>query len=137
MKKLFVLLFLLAGVANTFAQEAKSTAPKVNGPVLTFEKSSHDFGDIYQGDNVEHVFKFTNTGNEPLIISNIQVTCGCTAPSWPKNPIPPGGKGEIKIGFNSAGKMGRQNKTVTVVSNAVNEDNLISFVTNILAKNPQ
>ncbi|MBL7845221.1 MAG: DUF1573 domain-containing protein [Cyclobacteriaceae bacterium] len=137
MKKPLVLLFLVALVANTLAQDTKSAAAKVNGAVITFEKSTHDFGDIYQGDNVEHVYKFTNTGNEPLIISNIQVTCGCTAPSWPKNPIPPGGKGEIKIGFNSAGKMGRQNKTVTVVSNAVNEDNLISFVTNILAKNPQ
>jgi len=137
MKKSLVLLFWVALAANVFAQETKTPATKVNGPVLAFEKNSHDFGDIYQGDNVEHVFKFTNTGNEPLIISNIQVTCGCTAPSWPKNPIPPGGKGEIKIGFNSAGKMGRQNKTVTVVSNAVNEDNLISFVTNILAKNPQ
>jgi hypothetical protein len=137
MRKPFVLLFLVVFAVTAIAQEAKSTAAKVTGPVLTFEKSTHDFGDIYQGDNVEHVFKFTNTGNEPLIISNIQVTCGCTAPSWPKNPIPPGGKGEIKIGFNSAGKMGRQNKTVTVVSNAVNEDNLISFVTNILAKNPQ
>ena len=137
MKKSLVLLLWVALAANVFAQETKAPAAKVNGPVLAFEKNTHDFGDIYQGDNVEHVFKFTNTGNEPLIISNIQVTCGCTAPSWPKNPIPPGGKGEIKIGFNSAGKMGRQNKTVTVVSNAVNEDNLISFVTNILAKNPQ
>lgn len=137
MKKPFVLLILVVLVANAWAQETKPATVNVNGAVLTFEKSTHDFGDIYQGDNVEHVYKFTNTGNEPLIISNIQVTCGCTAPSWPKNPIPPGGKGEIKIRFNSTGKMGRQNKTVTVVSNAVNEDNLISFVTNILAKNPQ
>ncbi|MBX2945713.1 MAG: DUF1573 domain-containing protein [Cyclobacteriaceae bacterium] len=136
MKKFFVFLLMVALASGTYAQDKQATTSKTNGPVLTFEKNTHDFGDIFQGDQVEHVFKFTNTGNEPLIISNIQVTCGCTAPSWPKNPIPPGGKGEIKIGFNSTGKMGRQNKTVTVVSNAVNDDNLISFVTNILAKNP-
>lgn len=136
MKKFFVLLLMVALASGAYAQDKQAATSKTNGPVLTFEKNTHDFGDIFQGDQVEHVFKFTNTGNEPLIISNIQVTCGCTAPSWPKNPIPPGGKGEIKIGFNSTGKMGRQNKTVTVVSNAVNDDNLISFVTNILAKNP-
>jgi hypothetical protein len=136
MKNLLILLLMVCGAA-VFAQQAKTPAAKVNGPVLAFEKNTHDFGDIFQGDKVEQVFKFTNTGSEPLIITNIQVTCGCTAPEWPRNPIPPGGKGEIKIGFNSAGKMGRQNKTVTVVSNAVNDENTISFVTNILDKKPQ
>ncbi|MCU0396999.1 MAG: DUF1573 domain-containing protein [Cyclobacteriaceae bacterium] len=137
MKKFLILIIFAAFTATGFAQQAKTQAVKANGPVLTFEKNTHDFGDIFQGDKVEQVFKFTNTGNEPLIISNIQVTCGCTAPEWPRNPIPPGGKGEIKIAFNSAGKMGRQNKTVTVISNAVNEGNTISFVTTILDKKPQ
>jgi hypothetical protein len=136
MKKTVFMMVLMAFAVCGFAQEAK-TAAKPNGPILTFEKNTHDFGDIYQGDKVEQIFKFTNTGNEPLIITNIQVTCGCTAPEWPRNPIPPGGKGEIKIAFNSAGKMGRQNKTVTVISNAANEDTTISFVTNILTKTPQ
>ncbi len=137
MKKYLILLFLVALSAQVFAQQPKAPAAKLNGPILTFEKNTHDFGDIFQGDNVEQVFKFTNTGNEPLIITNIQVTCGCTAPEWPRNPIPPGGKGEIKIGFNSAGKMGRQNKTVKVISNAANDEDTISFVTNILDKKPQ
>ncbi len=137
MKK-YLILFLLIGLsAQLFAQQTKPQATKVNGPILAFEKNSHDFGDIFQGDKVDQIFKFTNTGNEPLIITNIQVTCGCTAPEWPRNPIPPGGKGEIKIGFNSAGKIGRQNKTVTVISNAANDENTISFVTNILDKKPQ
>ena len=137
MKK-YLILFLLIGLsAQLFAQQAVSKTAKVNGPVLAFEKNTHDFGEIFQGDKVKQVFKFTNTGNEPLIITNIQVTCGCTAPEWPRNPIPPGGKGEIKIGFNSAGKIGRQNKTVTVISNAANDENTISFVTNILDKKPQ
>lgn len=137
MKKYLILLFLVVFSAQVFAQQAKAPTAKLNGPILTFEKNTHDFGDIFQGDKVEQVFKFTNTGNEPLIITNIQVTCGCTAPEWPRNPIPPGGKGEIKIGFNSAGKMGRQNKTVKVISNAANDEDTISFVTNILDKKPQ
>ena len=131
MKKYFFLFVLVGLAAVGYAQEAKS-----NGPVITFEKKSHDFGDIAQGDKVETVYKFTNTGSEPLIITNVQVTCGCTVPKgWPRDPIAPGQKGEITIAFNSAGKMGRQNKVVTVVSNAVNADgSQISFTTNVLEK---
>ena len=136
MKKYGIVLLLIALTSQVFAQAASSTA-KQSGPILTFEKNTHDFGEIVQGDKVEQVFKFTNTGNEPLIITNIQVTCGCTAPEWPRQPIPPGGKSEIKIAFNSAGKSGRQNKVVTVVSNASNDDTNISFVATILDKNPQ
>jgi hypothetical protein len=135
-KYLFVLAALFLAV-QSFAQEAASN--KVNGAVITFENKTHDFGDIFQGDKVEETFKFTNTGNEPLIITNVQVTCGCTVPKgWPRDPIMPGGKGEITIAFNSAGKSGRQNKVVTVVSNAVNSDgSQISFSTNVLEKKAQ
>jgi hypothetical protein len=136
MKKYLILLFWVALSAQVYAQQAKAPAAKENGPVLTFDKDTHDFGDIFQGDKVEQVFKFTNTGNEPLIITNIQVTCGCTAPEFPRNPIAPGGKGEIKIAFNSAGKMGRQNKSLPVISNSIN-DPVIMITTNILDKRPQ
>src|SRR5882762_1370252 len=133
MKKYFFLLIVLAFAAEGFAQ---ATTAKANGPVITFEKKTHDFGDLTQGDKVENVFKFTNTGNEPLVITNVQVTCGCTTPKgWPRDPIAAGGKGEVTIAFNSAGKMGKQNKVVTVVSNAVNADGAqISFTTNVLEK---
>src|SRR6188768_1285050 len=104
MKKFLVFIAVLGLIAPAFAQEA-STA-KVNGPVITFEKKTHDFGDIFQGDKVEETFKFVNTGTEPLIITNVQVTCGCTTPKgWPRDPIMPGGKGELTVAFNSAGKM--------------------------------
>ena len=134
MKKYFFL-FVMVGFASLgYAQEAK-----LNGPVITFEKKVHDFGDISQGDKVEETFRFTNTGNEPLIITNVQVTCGCTVPKgWPRDPIAPGQKGELTIAFNSAGKMGRQNKVVTIVSNAVNADgSQISFTANVLEKKTQ
>ncbi len=134
MRKYLAVVFILGLSTAVFAQEADK---KVDGPVITFDKKTHDFGDIIQGDKVEHTFHFTNTGNEPLIITNVQVTCGCTVPKgWPREPIPPGGKGELTVAFNSTGKLGRQNKPVTIVSNAVNTDgNQISFTTNILPKN--
>jgi hypothetical protein len=137
MKKYFFLFIMVALAAQGFAQE--SNTAKSNGPVITFEKKVHDFGDMAQGDKVEETFKFTNTGKEPLIITNVQVTCGCTTPKgWPRDPIAAGGKGEITIAFNSAGKMGKQNKVVTIVSNATNADgSQISFTANVLEKKTQ
>ncbi|HEY9009278.1 DUF1573 domain-containing protein [Ohtaekwangia sp.] len=136
MKKYLFLVVMLGLVASAFAQAPVS---KAKGPVITFEKKTHDFGQIVQGDKVEQVFKFTNTGNEPLIITNVQVTCGCTTPKgWPRDPIQPGGKGEITIAFNSAGKIGRQDKVVTIVSNAANSDEAkISFTTQVVEKKEQ
>jgi hypothetical protein len=133
----FLMMFLLMSVL-VFAQEAKPQAPaeKVDGPVLTLEKTTYDFGDITQGDVVEHDFKFTNTGNQPLIITNVQTSCGCTQPEWPRDPIMPGAKGEIKVGFNSNGKMNKQTKVLPVLSNAVN-DASITFTTNVLERKPQ
>jgi hypothetical protein len=135
MKKYLFLIVVLGFAAQGFAQQPANQT----GPVITFEKKTHDFGDIVQGDKVEEIFKFANTGTEPLIITNVQVTCGCTTPKgWPRDPIMPGGKGELTIAFNSAGKMGKQNKVVTVVSNAVNADGAqISFTTNVLEKKAQ
>jgi hypothetical protein len=110
----------------------------VDGPVITWEKSTYDFGDVRQGDKVEHTYTFTNTGNEPLIITNVQVTCGCTTPKgFPRDPIAPGQTGDITVAFNSTGKVGKQNKVVTVVSNSVGKTNQISFTTNVMkTENP-
>jgi hypothetical protein len=127
MKKLFLAILLVTGV-TAFGQ--------TKGPVIAWEKSTFDFGDVPQGDKVEHTFKFKNTGNEPLIITNVQVTCGCTTPKgWARDPIAPGQSGEITIAFNSLGKFGKQNKVVTVVSNAANaEGGQISFSANVVEK---
>ncbi len=84
---------------------------------IQFEKTEHDFGKIKQGDEAETKFKFTNTGKEPLIIENAQGSCGCTVPSYPKEPIAPGATGEILVKFNSAGKSNAQQKTVTLTAN--------------------
>lgn len=118
----------------TFAAYSQEVAKAdANGPVITWAKSTYDFGDIRQGEKVEHTYTFTNTGNQPLIITNVQVTCGCTTPKgFPRDPIAPGQTGQITIGFNSTGKTGKQNKVVTVVSNSAGDTNQVSFTTNIL-----
>jgi hypothetical protein len=133
MKKYLFLVVILGFFASAFGQ---ANAQKASGPVITFEKSTHDFGEMVQGDKVEWTYKFTNTGNEPLLITSVNVQCGCTTPKgWPRDPVAPGAKGELTIAFNSAGKLGMQNKVVTLVSNATNADgNKVSFTTNVLEK---
>jgi len=133
MKKYFFLVVAFALTVYAYGQQASTETQK--GPVVTFEKSTHDFGDITHGDKVEYIYKFTNTGTEPLLITNVNVQCGCTTPKWPKDPIAPGAKGELIVGFDSRGKNGAQFKVVTMVSNAVNaEGNKVSFTTNVLPK---
>jgi hypothetical protein len=130
MKKLFIILISIFVVVSVFAQ--------AKGPLITWEKTTFDFGDLSQGDKVEHTFKFKNTGSEPLIITNVQVTCGCTTPKgWARDPIYPGQSGEITIAFNSLGKFGKQSKVVTVVSNALNpEAGQITFTANVIERKP-
>ena len=105
-----------------------------DAPAFKFVELKHDFGDITQGEIVEHYFEFENTGSIPLIISNIITTCGCTAPTWPNDPIKPGEKGKIKIVFDSAGKIGRQNKVVTILSNASNQKERLFIIANVIPK---
>lgn len=81
------------------------------------EETEYNFGTIQQNDEVEHTFKFKNTGDAPLIISNIGTSCGCTTPSYTKDPVAPGEEGEIFVKFNSAGKSGNQNKAITITAN--------------------
>ncbi|MCM4157677.1 DUF1573 domain-containing protein [Gramella sp. AN32] len=89
-------------------------------PEIKFEESEFDFGSIAKGTNVEHVFKFENTGRAPLVITNATSTCGCTVPTYPKNEtIAPGEKGEMLVKFNGSGN-GQVTKTVTVSSNTEN-----------------
>ncbi|MEX0883699.1 MAG: DUF1573 domain-containing protein [Cyclobacteriaceae bacterium] len=126
------MLMLVVACFTVFFAQAQEKSE--NGPVITFEESSKDFGDIHQGDKVEHVFKFENTGKSPLVISNVAATCGCTVPNWPKEPVVPGDKGEIKVSFNSTGKMGKQNSVVRIYSNASEPIEKVSMISNVLPK---
>ncbi|MDN3669900.1 DUF1573 domain-containing protein [Echinicola jeungdonensis] len=150
MKKLVLLMFAAAMAFAVQAQEVETEkvesqkeevksaeaekTEKKSGPVITFKEKSKDFGDITQGDKVQHTFKLTNTGNEVLKISNVAATCGCTVPSWPKEPIAPGESAEIKVTFNSAGKMGKQNSVVRIYSNATEPIEKVSLISNVKRK---
>lgn len=122
MKKLGVLAVMFMLSAGCFAQVAASNntdAAASNMAVFSWESPVHDFGKIKQGVPVSHEFTFTNTGKTPLVITNVQASCGCTTPAWTKDPIPPGGTGFIKATYNAAA-MGGFNKTVTVMANVEN-----------------
>lgn len=145
MKKILAL--ALAALSFTACQQSKSTTAadsstiaatdKVviaspDAAVISFEQGMYNFGKIIQGEKVNYEFKFKNTGKSPLIISNATATCGCTIPEPPKEPIKPGNNGVIKVVFNSAGKMGMQDKVITVTSNgnpSTTEVHLIGEVT--------
>lgn len=88
-------------------------------PIMTFAENIHDFGTLVDGEVVTYKFKFKNTGNADLIISNASASCGCTIPSYPKEPIIPGGEGAIDVQFNSSGKVGTFDKNVTITSNTI------------------
>ena len=117
------LLLALSLTAATYTAQAQAAKPAANagpvaGPAITFEEVKYDFGSVVQGGTVDHTFKFKNTGNAPLVISNIGVSCGCTTPEWTKAPVMPGKTGSITAHFNSTGKIGMQNKVLTIESNA-------------------
>jgi hypothetical protein len=86
-------------------------------PEMTFEEEVYDFGKMTQGEQVSHDFIFKNTGRKNLVISSASGSCGCTIPKWPKEPVKNGVEGKINVVFNSEGKSGFQEKTVTIVTN--------------------
>ena len=113
-----------------------TSVPTPTGPTtaISFDESTFDFGDVNEGESVSHVYTFTNTGNEPLVISNAKGSCGCTVPKWPKTPIPPGETGEIQVEFNSKGKSGKQTKRVTITANTDPATTFLTISGNILKK---
>ncbi len=121
-KKMLSFAFMLFSSFAIIAQD-KPTLSNVgndnaNQPSFKFNEEQFDFGTIMQGEKVTHAFEFTNSGKEPLVISNASGSCGCTVPEWPKEPIMGGAKAVIKVTFNSEGKQGVQDKTITLQSNA-------------------
>lgn len=88
------------------------------GAEMTFNEKTHDFGTIKEANGpVTHTFEFTNTGGEPLVIINVNASCGCTRPEYPKEPIMPGKKGKVKVTFNPAGRPGEFSKEVKIRTN--------------------
>ena len=130
MKKSFLIVAVLSVFIFTSCKE--NAADKVNEenvtaaanrdakagdlPVMTFAESTFDFGEIEGGTAVEHIFKFTNTGNAPLVIVDAKSSCGCTVPEYTKEPVAAGESGELLVKFNGSGK-NQVSKTVTITAN--------------------
>jgi hypothetical protein len=108
MKKLLALMALILGFA--FQSNAQ-------GGTIKFKKEKHDFGKLSEGVQAAYTFEFTNTGSTPVVISNVQPSCGCTTPEWTREPIMPGKSGQVTASYNSTGRPGPFNKTITVVNN--------------------
>lgn len=109
-------------------------ASATNAPAMKFEKETHDFGKIKQGDKVTYEFKFNNTGKSPLIIQDAVATCGCTKPEWPKTPVQPGANGVIKVTFDSAAKMGLQDKQITITANTNPAQSMVHLIGEVATK---
>ncbi|MEM9000219.1 MAG: DUF1573 domain-containing protein [Bacteroidota bacterium] len=125
-----------ANKINTENVEVASNRDEVQRklPVMTFEKTEHDFGAIAQGTPQEITFKFTNTGDAPLIITDAKSSCGCTVPDYPKNtPIAPGESGSLLVKFNGSGK-NQVTKTVTVTANTEKGSELLRIKAFVNAK---
>jgi len=86
-------------------------------PQFKFEHTDFDFGLIYEGEKVVHKYKFTNTGGSALVIADISSTCGCTIPTYSKEPVAPGEEGYIEVSFDSSGRRGLQHKAITILAN--------------------
>ncbi len=133
MKQFFFAFVALAGLSFTSCKEDATKKVKEENvasaelrdeastklPVMTFEETEYDFGNIKQGEEVEHVFKFKNTGDAPLIITDARSSCGCTVPEKPEEPVSPGETGEILVKYNGSGRNGIS-KTVTITANTAN-----------------
>lgn len=116
MKRLLAsLIFIAATTTVTYAQK---------GALFQFndKNDTYDFGKVKEGEKVEHVYEFKNIGDQPLQILRVDASCGCTQPDWTKTPVLPGKTGKVSVVFNSADKVGRTIKEITIQSNAVLPD---------------
>ena len=139
--KAFILSILLFTGTNSFAQGKKVLDnignENENQANFNFETDEYNFGTIEQGESITHEFKFVNKGSEPLIISKAEGSCGCTVPIFPKEPILKNQSAVIKVTFNSTGKYGIQDKTVTITSNAKQNPMIIHIKGTVQKQNEQ
>ncbi|MEO6191017.1 MAG: DUF1573 domain-containing protein [Saprospiraceae bacterium] len=129
-------------VANPAGSTGEATPAAPTGPTTTmeFENLVYDFGEVTEGALVKYVYKFKNTGSEPLVISDAKGSCGCTVPDWPREPIAPGASGVINVQFDSKGKGSddgsKQSKRVTVTANTNPAQSYLT-ISGIVKKDPK
>ena len=145
----FISLIIAIVLTSCIADDKKITTDLVKNPLsanpnhtatmpkIQMDEENYDFGDIIQGESVTHEFIIKNIGNDKLLINSAKGSCGCTVPVWPKEPILEGEESTIKVTFNSAGKKGRQNKTVTLVTNAIPNTKVITINGNVIIPEKQ
>lgn len=107
-----------------FSLHAQSEA-KVTGPLIEFDKETHDYGTIYVNGDGNCVFTFTNKGTEPLLLTNVRAGCGCTVPQWPREPVLPGESAEIKVKYTTLNRPHTINKSIVVTSNSVTKNTVV------------
>lgn len=122
-------------IFNFFSAQAQN-AVETDGAKIEFVESEHDFGQLEEGPKAKYSFKFTNTGNKPLIISNVKASCGCTTPYWPKEPIMPGASETITAEYNTQGRPGPFNKAITITTNTQPETKMV-FIKGTVSKAPE
>jgi len=145
MKKIFLFVCTtLMITASAFAQakheqstpaNAPAAAPAANNPnapVITFAEQAYDFGTVVEGPQITHDFKIKNEGKEPLILSNVHASCGCTVPTWPKEPILPGKESVISATYNTSGRPGHFAKTITIESNANGGKKVVTITVDVI-----
>lgn len=136
---LFTLLVMSAGCQNDNSRNSgieteDAAVMRVNAmpkTTIEFTNTKHDFGTIKEGDIVQYAYQFKNTGTHPLQIAKAVVSCGCTTPTLPKDPIPPGGSSEIVVQFNSKHKQGKNDKNILIYSNAQEEKMSLGFTADV------
>lgn len=138
LKSFFVcaVLATLMSCGNSGNKEKQSIDTLTNeaGGQIEFAESVFDFGQVKEGEIVEHEYTYTNTGTAPVILSQVSASCGCTTPSYTQTPVLPGKSGEVKVSFDSNGQVGKQQKIVTIVSNADNRVTTIQLKGEVLSK---
>lgn len=123
--------------ATTGETKTETTPPNPNAAKINFKEDSYNFSEIPEGPQVTHEFKFTNTGKEPLILSNVRASCGCTTPSWPKEPVLPGKDAVILVTYNTQGRPGVFTKTITITSNASEPNKIITIKGEVVKAEPE
>lgn len=102
-------------------------------PAMTFSNDLHDFGKVYEGETVSYAFKFKNSGEADLVISEVSTSCGCTVTDYPENAVKPGEEKSINVTFKTEGKRGFQQKTVTVLANTTPNTRVLTIKALVVA----
>jgi hypothetical protein len=129
------MLLMLVACKNSTNNEASNSTGNSGAPYMYFKEETYDAGKINQGDKVTHVFVVENRGRKDLQILNVQTSCGCTVPTYDQRPVAPGKSAKIEVVFNSYGKVGTQNKEITVISNAVPDTKILKLHCEVIEPN--